>query len=338
MYRKHFCVRATANWQVLRQRGFVASLIPFTVFPVTHLSDQYGRKPVILLGALGIAFATSIIGVSTALWMLVLSRALGGLAGGYGTAIRVMICEIAGEARRSAYLNYASIAYCAGQILGQAFGGILAHPERRFKLFDSPFWYSYPFALPCFVGGGYAAFWAVTGFLTLRETVPLKKKVKARGEEAGETSPLLPPADDKVPEPSPSVWSVLNLPLVSLFISQVLFCLIVEAFFAVFPLYSFTPVELGGLGLSEAQIGVQMACRAVIFLSLLSLYPRIEARIGVLRSYQIAFLSWPCTIMIIPFLNVIARRGGEGSFLWYFTLVLTMISWSINSLGWSKSI
>jgi len=270
--------------------------------------------------------------------MLILSRALGGLAGGYGTAIRVMICEIAGEANRSAYLNYASIAYCAGQILGQAFGGILAHPERHFKLFDSPFWYRYPFALPCFVGAGYAAFWAITGFLTLRETVPLKKKVKARGAEAGETSPLLPPADDKVPEPSPSVLSVLNLPLVSLFISQVLFCLMVEAFFAVFPLYSFTPVELGGLGLSEAQIGVQMACRAVIFLSLLSLYPRIEARIGVLRSYQLAFLSWPCTIMIIPWLNVIARRGGEGSFLWYFTLGLTMISWSINSLGWSKSI
>lgn len=173
--------------------------------------------------------------------------------------------------------------------------------------------------------------------MILRETAPVKKQVKHRGAEAGETSPLLPPADDKVPEPSPSVLSVLNWPLVSLFISQVLFCLIVEAFFAVFPLYSFTPIELGGLGLSEAQIGVQMACRAVIFLSLLSLYPRIEAKIGVLRCYQIAFLSWPCTIMILPCLNMIARRGGEGTFVWYLTLGLTMLSWSINSLGWSKS-
>lgn len=41
--------------------------------------------------------------------MLVLSRALGGLAGGYGTAIRVMICELGGEDKRSSYLNYASI-------------------------------------------------------------------------------------------------------------------------------------------------------------------------------------------------------------------------------------
>lgn len=270
--------------------------------------------------------------------MLILSRALGGLCGGYGTAIRVMICEIGGEAKRSSYLNYASIAYCAGQIMGQAFGGILAHPERRFPLFDHPFWRRYPFALPCFVGAGYAFFFAIFGFLVLRETLPSKQneRDRKRGAEATESSPLLPPADDKPPQPSPSVWSVLTAPLASLFVSQVFFCLLVEAFFAVFPLYSFTPIELGGLGLTEAEIGVQMACRAVIFLSILSLYPLIEKRIGVLRAYQIAMLSWPCTIVILPTLNMIARRGGEGTLLWYFTIGATMLSWSINSLGWSE--
>ena len=60
-------------------------------------------------------------------------------------------------------------AYRTGQLVGLPLGGLLAHPERHFTLFQTPFWYEYPFALPCFVASVATGCFVIMGYFTLPE-------------------------------------------------------------------------------------------------------------------------------------------------------------------------
>lgn len=66
-------------------------------------------------------------------------------------------------------LTVIKIAGRVGQVAGQSLGGLLSHPERDMKLFDTPFWREYPFALPGFVGGAFGAMTWVYGGYALEE-------------------------------------------------------------------------------------------------------------------------------------------------------------------------
>ena len=53
--------------------------------------------------------------------------------------------------------------------MGDTIGGLLVHPEKRFHVFDTPFWYKYPFSLPCMVASVVSFVTGVLGLLTLNE-------------------------------------------------------------------------------------------------------------------------------------------------------------------------
>ena len=82
------------------------------------------------------------------------------------------------------YLSYFSklffvqIAFRMGQIIGQSMGGLLAHPERNFKIFDTPFWREYPFALPCFIASALAIVGVVFAYFFTEE---VRKSFRLRG-------------------------------------------------------------------------------------------------------------------------------------------------------------
>ncbi len=50
--------------------------------PCSYFSDRYGRKPVILLGILGLGVSTFLFGLSRAYWFMIVTRCLGGALGG----------------------------------------------------------------------------------------------------------------------------------------------------------------------------------------------------------------------------------------------------------------
>ena len=61
------------------------------------------------------------------------------------------------------------IATRVGQAAGQCLGGLLSHPEKNIKLFDTPFWHQYPFALPGLAAGAIGTLtWLYSAF-SLRE-------------------------------------------------------------------------------------------------------------------------------------------------------------------------
>jgi hypothetical protein len=54
-------------------------------------------------------------------------------------------------------------------LIGLPLGGLLAHPEQRFKLFHTAFWAEYPYLLPCLVGATFALFSVIPGIVFIEE-------------------------------------------------------------------------------------------------------------------------------------------------------------------------
>jgi hypothetical protein len=295
-------------------------------------------------------------GLSTTYAMMIISRVIGGCVGGSTTAVRVMSTELADRDSEANIANWLSMAYRIGQIVGQPIGGILAHPEKAFpKLFGGAFWRAYPYALPCFVGAGYAFLIAVLGSLVLRETLPSRRnrpRTVSREPSAEETDPLLvsnlegtdphvvsrsgAPLSDK--PTSPSIRSVLTFQLFSLLLSNAFAVLLSEGLFALYPLFAYTAIELGGLGLNSAQIGEHMSVRALIHLIVLVPYSAAVRKWGRMSVYKISLAAWLPTILCFPVLNWLARRGMESSFLWYAMLVLLWSVWAITGWTWGELI
>lgn len=105
-----------------------------------------------------------------------------------------------------------------------------------------------------------------------------------------------------------------------------------------FPLYTFTPVTSGGLGLSEAAIGIQMALRAFVHIAIMPFYSKLEHRFGgTVRFYRITMWAWPVVVVYMPFLNLLARLYGSYSWPVNVSLVIFYFLWGLCCYAWSKS-
>ena len=91
------------------------------------LSDRYGRKPLLLLGLAGNAFAMALSGLSIELWMLVASRALAGmLSSATLPTAMAFVGDSTAEEDRGGGMGKLGAAMGVGMILGPGLGGWLA--------------------------------------------------------------------------------------------------------------------------------------------------------------------------------------------------------------------
>lgn len=119
--------------------------------------------------------------------------------------------------------------------------------------------------------------------------------------------------------------------------------LVSETLFALYPLFAFTPIASGGLGLSEAQIGAHTAMRSVLSILVLFAYAPVCARLGgTVRCYQVGMVLWPFAIAGLPVLNALARtdagpdENDVGSWVFNGVLLMVFATWSLACLAWRK--
>jgi len=293
------------------------------------------------------AVSIAMFGMSKSYWTMIITRCAGGVLGGVFSAIKVMLAEITDKSEQGTALSGFSIAYRMGQIVGQPIGGLLSHPERNIPFFDTPFWNKYPFALPCFISAGFAVFALIFGALVIEETAPgvLRRRARAKYasiaiQEAGssESSPERTPisVQHKIRQ-RPSLRSVLTPHVISAYVSCFALSISSETIFAVYPLFAFTPIASGGLGLSEAKIGAHMAFRSFISILVMFFYTPLERRLGLLRMYSFSMFFFPVCVLFFPVLNAMARTGLEGTWLFDGTVALFFTTWSIGNFGWTGS-
>jgi multidrug resistance protein len=92
-----------------------------------HLSDKYGRKPIIAMGLLGIASSFLLFAVAATLLALFLGRFLQGMFSAAALpAARAYIADLTSKEQRVKAMGHLGAALALGIILGPAIGGLLA--------------------------------------------------------------------------------------------------------------------------------------------------------------------------------------------------------------------
>ena len=134
-------------------------------------------------------------------------------------------------------------------------------------------------------------------------------------------------------------WSCMTPHVVAVITSMFFTTIMAETFFVLYPLFAFTPPASGGLGLSEAEIGADMAFRAVLIIFMITISFPIQRRLGALKTYQVGMFMWPAGIVCLPVLNwmVGTEKYGSGTLIYRFAFGVFYILWSMGALVFRKS-
>ncbi len=120
------------------------------------LSDRFGRRPVLLLALVVMAFDYVLMAVAGTIWLLVIGRIIGGITAATQSTASAYMADISKPEDKSANFGLIGAAFGIGFVLGPLIGGLLAEYGTR-----APFW-----AAAVLAGGN-----AVFGYFALPETV-----------------------------------------------------------------------------------------------------------------------------------------------------------------------
>ncbi len=131
------------------------------------LSDRIGRRPVIMIGILGFSVSFFIFGLADGhLWIMYVSRILGGLFSGAATACAVAyVSDITDEKSRTQGMGFVGMSIGLGFIFGPAIGGLLSHISLE---------------LPFFVASGLSLVTFIIAFQLLKESLPEHQRRQKR--------------------------------------------------------------------------------------------------------------------------------------------------------------
>ncbi|MBD3351972.1 MAG: MFS transporter [Candidatus Lokiarchaeota archaeon] len=100
-----------------------------------HLSDKYGRKPILLISQAGTFAAFLILGLSPDIYVILLARLVDGIFGGQLPVIRAYISDITTADTRSHEVGKIAAGVAFGIIFGPALGGFLGAINWRYPAF-----------------------------------------------------------------------------------------------------------------------------------------------------------------------------------------------------------
>ncbi|KAK5280192.1 hypothetical protein LTR40_006713, partial [Exophiala xenobiotica] len=189
-----------------------------------------------------------------------------------------------------------------GIFLGPIIGGALAKPATVFpSIFGHiQFFHDYPYALPTIVTGSIGAIATVTSALFIKETLVREPKSSS----------------DAASPPRMSTLELLRAPNVGITLyiyAHVM--LLAFAYTAISPVFSFTPVHLGGFGFSPLQISLFMGLVGLSqSLYLLIVFPWLQKRIGTAGVMRLCANAYPFFFAILPGCNLLLRNNWTTAF------------------------
>jgi MFS family permease len=133
------------------------SLMQFAMSPVLgRLSDNYGRRPVMLVSIFGSVIAGLVLGFANTFLIVVIARLVAGASKANVSTAQAYVADLVPYAQRAKWMGLMGAAMGVGFIFGPALGGLLSTKELP--------------TLPFFVSAGLAAVNFVLAWLYLPET------------------------------------------------------------------------------------------------------------------------------------------------------------------------
>lgn len=120
--------------------GFVYAFIQFIFSPfVGNLSDQYGRRPIILISLLGFAADYIFLAFAPSIVWLFLGRIIAGLTGASISTASAYIADISTDEDRAKNFGMIGAALGLGFIIGPVMGGLLGYYGARVPFYAAAF-------------------------------------------------------------------------------------------------------------------------------------------------------------------------------------------------------
>lgn len=145
----------------------IFSIMQFLFAPFWgRLSDQVGRKKVLVIGLLGNTLSQLLFGLSTSLWMLFASRALSGILSSATLPVAMaFISDSTDHKSRGGGMGMIGAAMGVGMILGPGLGGWVSEDN---------------ISLPFFIAAGLSAIALLLIVIILPESLPPEQRVHGR--------------------------------------------------------------------------------------------------------------------------------------------------------------
>ncbi|KAJ7690121.1 major facilitator superfamily multidrug-resistance, DHA1 sub-family [Mycena rosella] len=311
--------------------GFYAGLLEsafflaesLTVLHFGRLSDVYGRRPVLLLGPLGVAISMLGFGLSKKFWSLFFFRCIQGACDGNIGVSKTVMNEIADPSNIADIFSIMPLIWSLAGTTAPLMGGMLANPADKWPatLGEIALLRDYPYLLPCSVAA-LVAFLAFTfAFIGLKETLPSIVARRQRNVTESETDPLLPAAPLEPHAAPPPLRDLFVRPVLIAIANHGLLAFCHMANEALIPLFFATPISLGGLGLEPREIGLILGlaglCNAFVQILLAG---RVIRRYGARRMFTAGLCALAVEFAMYPLTSYLARRTGRVDTVVYLAL------------------
>jgi DHA1 family tetracycline resistance protein-like MFS transporter len=125
------------------------------------ISDRYGRRTVLLVSIFGIGLNFFITAISPWLWLLLVSRLIGGASGASFTVAGAYVADVTSKEERSRSFGLLGAVFGLGFICGPILGGMLS---------------VYGLRLPYFAAAGFALLNWIYGFFVLPESLQADRR------------------------------------------------------------------------------------------------------------------------------------------------------------------
>ncbi|MEJ6397066.1 TCR/Tet family MFS transporter [Yoonia sp. 208BN28-4] len=123
---------------------------------IGSLSDRFGRRPVLLISLVVMAFDYVLMAVAGTIWLLIVGRIIGGITAATQSTAAAYMADISKPDEKAGNFGLIGAAFGVGFVLGPLIGGVLAEYGTR-----APFW----------AAAFLAAANAIFGYFVLPETV-----------------------------------------------------------------------------------------------------------------------------------------------------------------------